>query len=409
MLYDVNPNVQYSFCLAQSDAYLKHHGNSVTGLIQARGYMPTCRVLHLLLWMRKTVQTERLHHATTATTTASSSSSTSSYHHLLLLEREPYVVDVGANIGACTTHLAALGYPVIAFEPVPEHLKIIEGSLKMNPLMQVQLYRGGVGVENKKIEGRFDHQSVNWGGTKIAELPSSSGGGAGGGGAAAGGGGGDSMEITMFKLDTVLHNHRVALLKIDCEGCEYAALKGTTSSSSSSSLLLLLPCIIDKAGNETASDREVLHFLESYGFDLYIDHWGEIGLYHGGQGNKVLEIDRIFGSRKFHLGLDQELLHTAARKILSDPVRSESFSMETFRKKGMDIIAIQRSLSDAMKNLVEWVWVGYGLVWGGGALQPLCTVVKVMGYYTCTVHKDGVTLSAVIVNDNNNAFFPSLA
>lgn len=72
--YYVNPNIQFHLCLSQSKEYQKN-GRSITELIKGRGYMPTCRVLHLLLWML-----EQVDDPNAAT-------------------KDSYFIDVGANIG----------------------------------------------------------------------------------------------------------------------------------------------------------------------------------------------------------------------------------------------------------------------------------------------------------------------
>ena len=61
-----------------------------------RGYLPTCRVMHLMLWMASEVSGHRL--------------------------GKDFFVDVGANIGSCTMHMASLGFPVISVEPVQQHV-----------------------------------------------------------------------------------------------------------------------------------------------------------------------------------------------------------------------------------------------------------------------------------------------
>jgi 2-polyprenyl-3-methyl-5-hydroxy-6-metoxy-1,4-benzoquinol methylase len=52
--------------------------------------------MQLMLWMASEVSGHRLHRDT--------------------------FVDVGANIGSCSVHMAALGFPVISVEPVLEHV-----------------------------------------------------------------------------------------------------------------------------------------------------------------------------------------------------------------------------------------------------------------------------------------------
>lgn len=70
--YYTNPLTRFPMCMGQTDQDLKN-GMSIINLINSRGYLPTCRVLQLLMWMAAEVH-ERL---------------TTGEHF----------VDVGANIG----------------------------------------------------------------------------------------------------------------------------------------------------------------------------------------------------------------------------------------------------------------------------------------------------------------------
>jgi hypothetical protein len=49
--YEVSPTVKFQMCIGQADVDLKN-GMTIINLIRSRAYLPTCRVLHLLLWMR---------------------------------------------------------------------------------------------------------------------------------------------------------------------------------------------------------------------------------------------------------------------------------------------------------------------------------------------------------------------
>jgi hypothetical protein len=71
--YFVTQNTQFYMCMGQNDADLKN-GMSIINLINSRGYLPTCRVLHLLLWMASEVRDRSR-------------------------VSKDYFVDVGANIG----------------------------------------------------------------------------------------------------------------------------------------------------------------------------------------------------------------------------------------------------------------------------------------------------------------------
>lgn len=71
--YYLNKNVQFPMCMGQTDQDLKN-GMSIINLINSRGYLPTCRVMQLMLWMAAQINDRRG------------------------LVRD-YFVDVGANIG----------------------------------------------------------------------------------------------------------------------------------------------------------------------------------------------------------------------------------------------------------------------------------------------------------------------
>jgi hypothetical protein len=76
--YYVNPYIQFHICLSQSKEY-NVHGRSITELIKGRGYMPTCRVLHLLVWMLQQIDDS------------------------VAVVKDRYFMDVGANIGNILT------------------------------------------------------------------------------------------------------------------------------------------------------------------------------------------------------------------------------------------------------------------------------------------------------------------
>jgi FkbM family methyltransferase len=186
--YVVSSNTQFQFCIAHDKSYLTN-GNSITNLVMVRGFMPTCRVLQLLYWMLLT---------TTAT-------------QPMPLPREAYFIDVGANIGCCTMHLAALGLPVISVEPVNEHVSIMMGTLQYNPAFNVELYHGAISTVTRNIKAKVRSQENNWGNTTVEEAAETD---------------SSSQTLSQYSLDTLIGRKRVALVKIDCEGCEYEALLG---------------------------------------------------------------------------------------------------------------------------------------------------------------------------------------
>lgn len=57
------------------------------------------------------------------------------------------VVDIGANLGLHTIVLARCGFEVAAFEPDPQHFKILERNLALNGVVGVDLHNTAVSVE----------------------------------------------------------------------------------------------------------------------------------------------------------------------------------------------------------------------------------------------------------------------
>jgi hypothetical protein len=129
--YDATSVVSFPMCTGQTDQDLKN-GMSIINLIASRGYLPTCRILQLLLWMSSEV------------------------HESKQLNRETFV-DIGANIGSCTVAIAALGFPVIAAEPVQQHVDTIRGTMALNPSFQIDLNHIGISVSERKIRANFGH------------------------------------------------------------------------------------------------------------------------------------------------------------------------------------------------------------------------------------------------------------
>jgi hypothetical protein len=80
--YYTTQNIQFHMCLSQSKEY-QRNGRSIIELIKGRGYMPTCRVLHLLLWMLEQVKDP------------------------YAAAKEYYFIDVGANIGKNVSSIRA--------------------------------------------------------------------------------------------------------------------------------------------------------------------------------------------------------------------------------------------------------------------------------------------------------------
>lgn len=183
--YVLSNHASFPMCVGQTDIDLKN-GMSIINLIGSRGYLPTCRVMNLMLWMHSQVAEG-------------------------FSVPNDFFVDVGSNIGSCAVHMAGLGFPVIAIEPVPQHVETIRGSIEINPSFNIELLHMGISSVDKKMNVNFGHGARNWGASEFHEVNGNQ---------------SFEQELVVRTLDQVIGHRKVALLKVDCEGCEWEALKG---------------------------------------------------------------------------------------------------------------------------------------------------------------------------------------
>jgi FkbM family methyltransferase len=123
------------------------------------------------------------------------------------------VVDIGANIGCLTMLLASLVSAsglVVAVEPNPENIKLLEASRRVNGFDQVLVIQAAAGRRTGLLALNVSHSNGMTG-----ELPEDT----------------DAVfashPVPCFALDAILpENRRFSLIKIDTEGAELNALIG---------------------------------------------------------------------------------------------------------------------------------------------------------------------------------------
>ena len=311
-VYETTGHVKFPMCTGTTDQDLKN-GMSIINLINSRGYLPTCRIMQLMMWMAATATNGEMAKDT--------------------------FVDIGSNIGSCSVHMASLGFPVILAEPVQQHIDTIRGSVAINPYFHIDVHHVGIASEAKSIRANFGHGARNWGATEFHEVTDKN----------------ETAEAESLKLKTVdqiLGHHKVSLMKVDCEGCEWAAIKGAKKAIKRIPMIKIEIVQPDyQAGNETVSALHILQYLDEHNFDLFIDHWNEQSLYFGKQPNDILDIDRMFGSIKFKLEADTKILWGSAQTILENPIDIKNYNQRAIMQKATDIIAIERGLSHKMQRM----------------------------------------------------------
>eukprot|EP00250_Pteridium_aquilinum_P012064 c20489_g1_i1 orf=500-1528(-) len=170
------------------------------------------------------------------------------------------VVDVGANVGMATFAAAAMGFKVLAFEPIAENIQKLCDGVYLNRVSSlVQLYHLAVSnspghITMHKVVGRLDNSAVSATGATLAFKAN------------------EVIPVTIksVTLDSMLPpSSPVLLLKIDVQGWEYHVLKGATKLLSRPPHEA--PYIIyeedEKLLRESNStSEEILQFLANHGY-----------------------------------------------------------------------------------------------------------------------------------------------
>lgn len=141
------------------------------------------------------------------------------FHFLSLLEDgKGAVLDVGANIGIMTVHLANKlpNSTVHAFEPIPDNLSVLKRIIAKFNLKKIIIHEVAVGETSGNVQMILPHQ----GKTKmqglshvkhesITEWNE-----------------GEEFNVPLNTLDNLLNGEPIQGIKIDIENFEYYALKG---------------------------------------------------------------------------------------------------------------------------------------------------------------------------------------
>lgn len=135
---------------------------------------------------------------------------------LMVFVREDYaflgvenetVIDIGANIGDSSIYFALNNAKkVIALEPYPYSYNIALKNIKNNDLQdKIILLNAGYGQDGTI---KVDYDFKNTAGSNLRSFT-------------------DGMDIKILSLKTLLSDYQIdkAVLKMDCEGCEYNLLK----------------------------------------------------------------------------------------------------------------------------------------------------------------------------------------
>jgi FkbM family methyltransferase len=134
-------------------------------------------------------------------------------------------IDVGANHGDYSAILVGLARDVIAVEPNPDIVRVLEARLGDDiRRKRLQLVRGALGAEAGTARLFIPDAGSALGSLDAPPIVT----------------GGKAIEVLVHRLDDLVRGHRVGFMKIDVEGYEAAVLRGGMAVISESRPTLLI-------------------------------------------------------------------------------------------------------------------------------------------------------------------------
>ncbi len=195
------------------------------------------------------------------------------FHFISLLkDKNGDVLDIGANIGIMSVHLAQKvpNATVHAFEPIPDNATVLRKILKRFKLKNVQLYEFALGENEGNVEmilpinGKTKMQGLSHVKHETIDEWNE----------------GQEFEVPIKKLDTLFPEDRIQGIKIDVENFEYFVLKGGIN------ILEKQKPIIYAELWENQNRDLCFELLHSLSYKAYVIEGNEIVLYDAENHNK---------------------------------------------------------------------------------------------------------------------------
>jgi FkbM family methyltransferase len=169
------------------------------------------------------------------------------------------VLDVGANLGWFTVHLADLVGPegrVDAFEPRGELFELLSKTINENHLTNITLHNCALGAKNSRGQMIWSTHDVNPGGTylDLSDLRDPQ---------------VNTQSISVMALDSSI-SHRIDFIKIDVEGSEPLVFRGAERILTQDRPAIMTEINPDNLLRTAGlSAAEFVTFVEGFGYQLY--------------------------------------------------------------------------------------------------------------------------------------------
>ncbi|WP_320675079.1 FkbM family methyltransferase [Prochlorococcus sp. MIT 1341] len=164
------------------------------------------------------------------------------------------MIDIGANIGNHSIFLSKYFNTIIAFEPQPILVSLLEHNLKFCQEKDYQIFPIALGA--KQSEAFISFNRFNPGGASLSEDSG-------------------TTKVQVEKLDDVLDSadlpaeSKVSLIKIDVEGMEADVIRGATKTIEKYRPIVLFET--DRRPTSTVNDDYLYEYLESNDYSFYVE------------------------------------------------------------------------------------------------------------------------------------------
>ena len=149
------------------------------------------------------------------------------------------IIDVGANLGMVSIYLAKK-YPntkIISFEASPDNFKLLESNINHNNVTNIEAYNLAVSGDGENL---YIVDGINGSGNKSTSKNIKT-----------------KHEVKSIKLDDIIKNNTIKLLKIDVEGAEFDILYNATKLSN-------VEYISAEFHGGYKNDKQLLTYLQKY-------------------------------------------------------------------------------------------------------------------------------------------------
>lgn len=168
------------------------------------------------------------------------------------------IIDIGANVGYFSLSIFARNKnaTVYAFEPMPNNYGQLEKYKNENPELNFQIFNCAVSNNGKPITLHYDQTDSFTTSATVNDKSNQP----------------HTIEVTSVTLDDIINTHKinkVDLLKLDCEGSEYAILYSTSSTILDKIAAISMETHKSNAVNE--NNENLCKFLQNHNFKIKND------------------------------------------------------------------------------------------------------------------------------------------